>query len=98
MPATMARQERWVQLKQSNMRLALNMPNVASQAFSRTAIGETQQLTKKPCNYMQEEKNKVVVSPGRNKVKDTTDRNLEIVRKNQTDGCLPCQIDTANNA
>jgi len=43
MSATMARQGGWVQLEQSDMRLALNMAKMAKGGFSRTAIEETQQ-------------------------------------------------------
>jgi hypothetical protein len=42
MPATMARQGGQVQLKQSDMHLALNMAKMAKGGFSRAAIEETQ--------------------------------------------------------
>jgi hypothetical protein len=44
----MARQGGRVQLKQSNMRLALNMAKMGTQGFSGTAIEKTQQQIKKP--------------------------------------------------
>jgi len=44
MSETMAKQGGWVQLQQSDMRLALNMAKMAQGGFSRVAIEETQQL------------------------------------------------------
>jgi len=44
MSATMARQGGWVQLEQSDMRLALNLAKMAKDGFSRAIIEETQQL------------------------------------------------------
>jgi len=44
MSATMARQGGRVQLKQSDMRLALNMAKMAREWFSRAAIKEMQYL------------------------------------------------------
>jgi hypothetical protein len=38
MSATIARQRGQVQLEQSNMRLALNMPKMTKEGFSRTVI------------------------------------------------------------
>jgi hypothetical protein len=48
MSATMARQGVRVQLEQSDMRLALNMPKIAKEGFSRAAIEETKYVINKP--------------------------------------------------
>jgi hypothetical protein len=44
----MARQGGRVQLEQSDMRLAWNMPKMAKKRFLRAAIEETKYLIKKP--------------------------------------------------
>ena len=44
MSSTMARQGGWVQLEQSNMRLALYMSDLAKGGFSRATIEEMQYL------------------------------------------------------
>jgi len=41
MSATMARQGGWVQLEQSDMRLALNMAKMGKEGLLRAAIEET---------------------------------------------------------
>jgi len=97
MLATMARQGGWVQLEQSNMRLALNMATMAKEGFSRTTIKETQQLIKKPRAEVREEKKLGVVFPEHNKVKAAIERHPAMVHENQMDGCLPCQNGTAKN-
>jgi len=48
MSATMVRQGGRVQLEQSNMRLALNMANMAKGGISRASVEETQYLIQKP--------------------------------------------------
>jgi hypothetical protein len=55
MSATMARQGGRVQLKQSDMRLALNMAKLAKEGFSRTAIEERKYLIKTPRPEVREE-------------------------------------------
>jgi len=97
MSATMARQGGWVQLEQSDMRLALNMAKMAKGGFSRTAIEEMQQLIKKPGAVVREEKKQGVEFAGHNKVKAAIERHAAMVRENQTDGCLPCPNGTAKN-
>jgi hypothetical protein len=97
MSATMARQGGRVQLEQSDMRLALNMPKMAKGGFSRAAIEETQQLIKKPRAEVREEKKQGVDFPGHNRVKAAIERHPAMVQENQTDGCLPCQNGTAKN-
>jgi DNA polymerase III delta prime subunit len=51
----MARQGGRVQLKQSDMRLALNMAKLAKEGFSRTAIEERKYLIKTPRPEVREE-------------------------------------------
>jgi len=97
MSATMARQGGQVQLEQSDMRLALNMANMANRGFSHAATEETQQLIKKPRAKVREKKKRGVEFPGQNKMKVAIERHGAMVRQNQTDGCLPCQNGTAKN-
>jgi hypothetical protein len=97
MSATMARQGGWVQLEQSDMRLALNMAKMAKQGFSRAAIEETKYVIKKPRSEVREEKKSGVEFPGHEKVKAAIQRHLEMFRHNQTPSCLPCQNGTAKN-
>jgi hypothetical protein len=94
MSATMAREGGWVQLEQFDMRLAMNMGKMVKGGISRAAIGETQQLIKKPRAEVREEKKWGVQFPGHNKVKAAIKRHLAMVCQNQTDGCLPCQNGT----
>ena len=60
MSATMATQGGRVQLEHCDMRLALNMAEMAQEGFSCTAIEETQCLIKKPWPEFQEEKKQEV--------------------------------------
>jgi len=69
MSTNMARQGGRVQLEQSDMCLALNMAKMAKGGFSRAAIGEMQQLIKKPRAELREEKKWGVVFPRHNKEK-----------------------------
>jgi len=55
MSATMARQADWVQLEQSDMRLALNLAKMAKGGFLRAALEESQLLIKKLRAKVQEE-------------------------------------------
>ena len=48
MSTALARQGGWVQLEQSDMRVALNLAQMAKGGFSHATIEETQFLTKKP--------------------------------------------------
>jgi hypothetical protein len=91
----MARQGGRVQLEQSDMRLVLNMAKMAKEGFSRAAIEERQQLIKKPCAEVQEDKKRGGVFPGHNMVNAAMERHPAMVRENQMDGCLPCQHGTA---
>jgi len=93
----MARQGGRVQLEQSDMHLALDVPKMARGGFSRAAIEKTQQLIKKPHAKVREEKKWGVEFPTRNKVKAAIERHPAMVRENQKDGCLPCHNGTAQN-
>jgi hypothetical protein len=64
MSSTMARQGGWVQLEQSDMRLALNMAKMAEEGFSRATIEEMKYLIKKPRTEVREEKKRGVEFPG----------------------------------
>jgi len=97
MSATMARQGGGVQLEQSDMRLALNMAEMAKGGFSRATIEETQYLIKKPCNTVREAKKQGVELPRHMKVNGAIKRHQALIRQNQMDGSLPCQNRSANN-
>jgi len=97
MSATMARQGGWVQLEQSDMRLARNMAKMAKGGFSRTTIEETQFLIKKPQAEVRDEKEHGVDFPGHNNVKAEMERNPAMLWENQTDGWITCQNGTAHN-
>jgi len=97
MSATMVRQGGRVQLEQSNMCLTLNMANIAKGGFVRTAMEETQQLFKQPCDEVREEKKWGVEFPQHNKEKAVIERHLAMVYDNHTDGCLPRQNGTAKH-
>jgi hypothetical protein len=87
----------WVQLDQSDIRLALNMAQMAIGGFLCHAIEETQQLLKKPCADVQEEMMCGVVCPGYNKVKAVIGRHPALVCETETDSSLSCKNDTAKN-
>jgi hypothetical protein len=97
MSAIMAREGGWVQLEQSDMRLALNMAKMAKEGFSYAAIQETKYLIKKPRAKVREEKKRGVEFPGHKKVKAAIQRHPAMLRHNQTPGCLPCQNGTVKN-
>jgi len=94
MSATMARQGGWVQLEQSDMRIPLNMAQMAKGGFSLTAKVETQYLIKKPCTKVREEKKWQVEFPGHRKVNAAIERYPAMLCQNQTDGSLPSQNGT----
>jgi len=97
MSAIMARQGGRVQVEQSDMRLALNMAELAKGGFSRAAIENTQHLIDKPRREVWEEKMRGVEFPGHRMVKAAIERHPAMVYENLTDGCLPCQNGTAKN-
>jgi len=97
MSATMARLGGWVQLEQSDMRLALNMAKIAKGGFSHAAIEETQQLFKKPCDEVREEKKRGVQLPGHKYGKAAVERHAVMICEYLTDDCQPCQNFTATN-
>jgi len=98
MSATMARQGGRVQLEQADMCLALNMPKMAKEGFSRAAIEETKYLIKKPRADDREEKKRGVEFPGHKTVKAAIQRHPAMLRYYKTPGCLPFQNGTAKNA
>jgi len=97
MTATMPRPEGRVHLKHSDMYLTLTMAKIARGQFSHGAIEEMQQLVKKPCAKVQEEKKWGVEVPGHNKVMVAIERHRAMVRKNQTWGCFLCHNGSATN-
>jgi len=97
MSATMARQGGRVLLEQSDMRLALNMAELAKEGLLRTAIEETQYPIKKPRAEVQEGKKRGVEFPGYAKVKAVIDRHPAMLWQNHTAGCLSCQNGAAKN-
>jgi len=97
MSATMARQGGQVQLEQSDMRLALNMANMAKEGFSRGTIDETKYLIETPRAEVREEKKRGVEFPGQKKVKAAIQRHRAMLLHNPTPGSLPCQNGTAKN-
>jgi len=94
----MARQGGQVHLKQSDMRVALNIAKTARGGFLRTAREETLLLIKKPCTEVQEEKKRSVGFPGFRKVKTVIERHLALHYENETDGCLHCKNGTTKHA
>jgi len=97
MSATMARQGDWVQLEQSIIRLALNMPKMAKAGFLCTAMAEMEYWMMKCCTEVREERMRGVEFPGHRIVKAMIERHLAMVHQNQMDGCLPCQNGMAKN-
>jgi len=97
MSATIARPGGRVQLEQSDMRLALNMANMAKEGFLRAAIEEMQYLIKKSRAGVREEKNRGDEFPGHRKVKAAMERHPTMIHQNHTDGWLPCQSSTGRN-
>jgi len=97
MSATMARQGGHVQLEQSNMRLALNMPKMANWGFLYAAIEDMKYLIKKPRTEVREEKKQGVEFPGHETVKAEIERHPVVLRHNPKDGCLICPHVSAMN-
>jgi len=90
----MARQGGHVQLEQSDMRLALNMANMAKGGFSRTTMEKTQYLIKKPCAKVREVKMWAVELPRHKKMKTAIERDPAMLHQNHMAGCLPCHNGT----
>jgi len=97
MSATMARQGGWVQLEQSDMRLALNMAKMAKGGFLRAAKEGTQFPIVEPRAEVQNEKKREDEFPGHKNVTAAMERHPAMLWENQTHGCLPCQNGTAQN-
>jgi len=91
MSATMVGQGGWVQLEQSDMRLALNVAKMAKEGFSRAAIEETQFLIKKCCAEVRDEKKRGFEFPGHRNARAAIERHPATLRQNQMAGCPPCQ-------
>jgi hypothetical protein len=84
----MARQGGWAQFGQSDMRLALDMANMAKGRFSQAAMEEAQEPIHEPPAEDREEMKPVVQSHGHYKVKVVIESHLAMVCENQMDGCL----------
>jgi len=97
MTAAMARQEGWVQLEESDMRLALNTAKMAKEGFLRAAKEETKYLHKKQCAEVQAEKKRGVEIPAHNEVKAAIQSPPAMLRQNQTSGCPAWQNGTAKD-
>jgi len=97
MSASMARQRGQVQLEQSDMRLALNMPKMAKEGFAGAAIEATYYRIKKPLAEVWAEKIRGVEFSGHKMVKAEIHRDPAMLRQNQMAGCLPWQNATAKN-
>ena len=97
MSATIARQWGWVQLEQSDMRLALNMAKMAKEGFLRAQMEETEYLIMKPRPEVRDEKERGVESLGHRIVKAVIDRHLAMGRQNHPARFLSCQNGTAKN-
>jgi hypothetical protein len=97
MSVTMTTQGDWVQLQQSDMRLALNMAKMAKEAISHAAIEETKYLILIPRAQVRAEMKLRVEFPGHNKVKALIQRHPAMLCHNQTSGCLACQNGTTSN-
>ena len=93
----MATEGGWVQLEQSDMRLALNVAKMTKRGFSSTAINEMNQLIKIPRAEVGEAKNWWVKFAGHKKVKAEIERHVAMICETQTDSCLPGQHGTAKN-
>jgi hypothetical protein len=93
----MARQGGRVKLEQSDMHLALNMAKQVNGGFLSAAIVETQQLIKKPCAEVGEEKKRGVQFAWYQHVKAARERRLAMGYKNHTASFPPGQNGTAKN-
>jgi hypothetical protein len=90
MSATIARQGGRVQLEDSDMRLALNMAQMAKEGFSCAAFEEPNYLLETPRAEVREEKIQGVEFPGHKKVKAAIQTDRAMLRHNPTSGGLPC--------
>ena len=82
MSATIASQEGWVQLKQSDMRLALNMVNIAKGGFSLATSEEMKFLIKNLCPKVQDGKRGGVEFRGHKEVKTAIERHPAMICQN----------------
>jgi hypothetical protein len=95
MSATMAKQGGWVQLEESDMRVALHMAKMAKEGFLRATLEETKYLINTPRAKVREEKKRGVEFPRNKKVKAPIQEHPAMLHHNQTSGCFPCQNGTA---
>jgi len=72
-------------------------PKWPKKAFRAPQWRKQKSLIKKPRAEVREEKTRGVEFPGHKKVKAAIQRHPEMLRHNQTPGCLPCQNGTAKN-
>jgi hypothetical protein len=82
MVATMARQGGRVQLKQSDMRLVLNVGKMAKEGFSCSAMKETQFQIKNPHGEVREANKNGSEFPGNIHVKAAIKRHPAMLRQN----------------
>jgi hypothetical protein len=97
MAATMARQGGRVQLEQADMRIALNVVEMAKNGISRSAMEDTRNLIKKPRAELREEKRRGVEFHGHQNVKAVIEKHPAMVYQNHTAGCAQCQNGVARN-
>jgi hypothetical protein len=97
MSATIVRQGVWEQLEQSDICLALNMAKMAKGGYLQATMEQTQQLIKKLCTQVQEEKMREVEFPGHKKMQAAIERHAAMVYKNHTNSFLPRQNGTTKN-
>jgi hypothetical protein len=97
MSATMASQGGWVQLEQSDMRLALNLAKMAKEGISRATIEEKKYLIKIPRAKVRAVKKWGVEFPGHKKVIAARQRQPAMLCHNQMSGYNYCQNGKAQN-
>jgi hypothetical protein len=93
----MGRQGGRVQLKQSTLRLALNLAKMATEGLSLAATEEKKYVIEKSRGVVQAEKKWGVEFAGNKKVKASIPAHPAIIHQNQMSGCFPCQNGNAQN-
>jgi len=96
MSATMGMQGGRIQLEQTHMRLAVNMANIAKGGFLRSAIRETQQMSKKPRAEVRDETKLGDEFSGHNKETAMIERHPAMLGQNHMARSLRYQNGTAN--
>jgi len=97
MSATMPTQGCRVQLKQSDMCLALNMAKMAKGWFSCTTREDTQCLINKPRAKVRDEKKRGVEFHSHKQVDAAMEWHTAMLRQNHTARCLHCQDGITKN-